>query len=427
MPWEEAMERARRLHRPSLKDWQRDGMYHRFPAYVRQLEAADWKDDVCVLSSSSTTTTATTAVAAQQHLPVRLDARETDVDTFTRRYEGTATPCVIANVPAVERWPAVRRWTLDAMSRDETMRSRVLKCGEDDDGRGVRVRLRHFCSYMQHNRDDSPLYIFDTASFDEDDEDGDGDDDEENGRRRRRSLARDYTVPSYFRDDLFRYVSEARRPPYRWFLVGPRRSGTTVHVDPLGTSAWNTLIVGKKRWVLFPPHVPKAVVKGRGLIYRGEDDEAIHYFTTILPRIRQRARQAAAAKTTDDAMTPYRDFACYEFTQHAGETVFVPTGWWHAVLNLTHTVGCTQNFCSPRNFDAVWCQTRRGRKKMAWKWLRRLRRREPELYRRARHLNARDGFVMKYDPQRNSAATTTASPSSRPEDDERKRKKSSSV
>ena len=60
----------------------------------------------------------------------------------------------------------------------------------------------------------------------------------------------------------------------RWFLVGPKRSGTCVHIDPLATSAWNTLLVGRKQWVLFPPHLTKKFVKGARHIRKGEDDEA---------------------------------------------------------------------------------------------------------------------------------------------------------
>jgi histone arginine demethylase JMJD6 len=281
------------------------------------------------------------------------------------------------------------------------LRDRKFKCGEDDDGHSVKVKLRHFLEYLRRNRDDSPLYVFDSG-FDDDSV--------------ARSLLEDYRVPSYFDDDLFRLVSESRRPPYRWFLVGPERSGTCVHVDPLATNAWNTLIEGRKRWVLFPPHVPKAVAKGRGLVGKDEDDEAIHYFMHILPRIKKKAM--AYRDHGDDPR--YRDFACYEFTQNPGETVFVPNGWWHAVLNLTHTVGVTQNYCSPRNFDKVWIQTRSGRKRMAWKWLQQLESHHPDLARRARELNERDGFRMKYDPaeierrRRQGAAAASGAAGPRP-------------
>lgn len=69
-----------------------------------------------------------------------------------------------------------------------------------------------------------------------------------------------------------------------------------------------------------------------------------------------------------------------------------------AVLNLTDTVGITQNFCSPRNFSRVWVETRTGRKRMAWKLLNKLDEVYPQLADRAREMNRRDGFRMKYDP-----------------------------
>ena len=33
----------------------------------------------------------------------------------------------------------------------------------------------------------------------------------------------------------------------------------------------------------------------------------------------------------------------------AGETIYVPAGWWHTVLNTEDTVAVTENFMSPHN------------------------------------------------------------------------------
>lgn len=290
---------------------------------------------------------------------------ELSVERFIAEYEAPFVPVVIEGIPEAERWGAVDHWTLKRLRKQY---KRVqLKCGEDDDGKSIRIKYKHFAAYMKRQTDDSPLYIFDSA-FDE--------------KPETKPLLEDYRVPRYFPDDLFALVGEARRPPYRWFLVGPKRSGTCVHLDPLGTSAWNTLLVGRKRWVLFPPDVPKAIVKGKGHVRRGEDDEAVNYFMDILPRI----KRAHAPET----------LRCIELMQYPGDTIFVPGGWWHAVLNVEDTVAVTQNYCSPQNFDRVWRKTRSGRKRMAVKWLGKLAATPAyaHLADRARELNAADDFVM---------------------------------
>jgi len=78
-------------------------------------------------------------------------------------------------------------------------------------------------------------------------------------------------------------------PPHRWFLIGPKRSGTEIHYDPLGTSAWNSSIMGHKRWLMIAPdpRITKSLVRGRHLLKKGEDDEAINYFDFILPRLKE--------------------------------------------------------------------------------------------------------------------------------------------
>lgn len=42
---------------------------------------------------------------------------------------------------------------------------------------------------------------------------------------------------------------------------------------------------GHKLWVLFPPHLKKHALKGKQLMKKSEDDEAIDWFVNLLPRI----------------------------------------------------------------------------------------------------------------------------------------------
>jgi hypothetical protein len=144
-------------------------------------------------------------------------------------------------------------------------------------------------------------------------------------------------------------------------------------------------------------------VKGNEVLERHEDDEPVHYFTTIFPRIKQKAMEIRKVLNRNGVscnvanLEQWEKFTCcYEFTQMTGDTVFIPNGWWHAVLNLTHTVAVTQNFCSAANFDSVWLKTRADRKNMAAKWLVQLEKTFPHLAKRAFELNRRDNFIMAY-------------------------------
>ncbi|CAK9261210.1 unnamed protein product [Sphagnum jensenii] len=67
-------------------------------------------------------------------------------------------------------------------------------------------------------------------------------------------LAADYDIPVYFREDLFSILGNDH-PDFRWLIAGPARSGSSFHIDPNSTSAWNAVVRGSKKWLLYPLEV----------------------------------------------------------------------------------------------------------------------------------------------------------------------------
>ena len=156
----------------------------------------------------------------------RVHESRLSVKEFQERYERPCIPCLLSG--CADKWPARKEWSYDSFSKKFS--DVMLKCGEDDDGYKVKIKVKYFLEYMYLQRDDSPLYLFD-SSFDEYEE--------------TKALVDHYKPPKYFRKTCFGSL-ERNEAPHRWFLIGPKRSGTTVHIDPLATSAWNTLLRGRK-------------------------------------------------------------------------------------------------------------------------------------------------------------------------------------
>lgn len=127
MGWERKMERARRLHRPSLRDWEVDGLYETFTPFQQSILERPQYEHTLIREGLPT------------NIPVVLDGRTLSPEVFARQYESQSIPCVITGIPERDGWTAVQDWQFRALENDEDLRNRYFKCGEDDDGRSVKV------------------------------------------------------------------------------------------------------------------------------------------------------------------------------------------------------------------------------------------------------------------------------------------------
>lgn len=68
-----------------------------------------------------------------------------------------------------------------------------------------------------------------------------------------------------------------------------------------------------------------------------------------------------------------------DFVQNRGETIFVPVGWHHIVLNLEWTVAITHNFISEAQLDHSFAHLAARDPEGARAWHRCLLEKQPEL------------------------------------------------
>ncbi|KAL7747080.1 hypothetical protein RI367_007576 [Sorochytrium milnesiophthora] len=134
-----------------------------------------------------------------------------------------------------------------------------------------------------------------------------------------------YTLPDLFADDWLNLWTD-----YRFVYMGLAGTWTPFHADVVRSYSWSANVCGRKRWYLFPP--------GQDHLFRDINGHTVFNIHDYDKRRFPRFHEAVHI----------------EVTQEAGQTLFVPSGWFHQVENLEDTISINHNWCNAFCFDLVW-------------------------------------------------------------------------
>lgn len=109
-----------------------------------------------------------------------------------------------------------------------------------------------------------------------------------------------YSTPIYFQSDWLNEKCLAENEDdFRFVYMGGDGTNTPLHMDVLGTYSWSANICGQKRWRFSKPYA-------------------------------------------------------IELIQEAGDILFVPSGWYHDVTNIGHTISINHNWFNAFNIFRIW-------------------------------------------------------------------------
>lgn len=182
----------------------------------------------------------------------------------------------------VRSWPAFERWGSRSYL-NKAFENQLVHVG------GYQFTMAQYYEYADEAGDEMPLYLFDKRFA------------EKSPR-----LAEDYHVPRAFSEDLFGVLGDCR-PDYRWLIVGPKRSGSSFHKDPNATSAWNAVISGRKKWILFPPDfTPPGVHASDCGLHVATSVSIIEWFLNFYDEARDSEVRAARESANSAGILPPR-------------------------------------------------------------------------------------------------------------------------
>ena len=142
-----------------------------------------------------------------------------------------------------------------------------------------------------------------------------------------------YQVPDYFKSDWLNEYWQDKNDDYKFVYLGPQGSWTPFHTDVFGSYSWSANVSGYKKWIFFQPDT---------------QPQNIYDISKVIPK----------NEDFDMKLKSHGDLEYFEVVQGPGEVIFVPSGWYHQVLNMTDTLSINHNWFNATNIQYIWNQLR---------------------------------------------------------------------
>ena len=289
-------------------------------------------------------------------IPIDRRSNLSPMETMGRYLVGEGTPVVVTD--AQENWRARKLWSLDYFKKhyaDEPLIASdraPLRHEDNPKMQTLRTTLGEYIDYMQkpnhgpiaQRERDAPFYGNSWSPFID-------------HETLRGHLTRPYFTP----DDIpcsmgcpvdmpCNRADEGHERLDRSFtkiFLGPAGTVTRLHNDTYHTHAWLSQIRGAKQFILYPPSQRSVLHCNEG-VGEGKHDHGASqtWFDPLAPDY--------------DRFPRARDATPYVAVCGPGDTILVPSLWYHYAVALTPSITCMRNFMNQHNVDGFMTEWNRN-------------------------------------------------------------------
>ncbi|XP_063376463.1 2-oxoglutarate and iron-dependent oxygenase JMJD4 [Cydia fagiglandana] len=240
--------------------------------------------------------------------------KDIEYSKFYKNYIYNNLPCIIRNISS--NWECSTTWVKDDtinyghfIDKYGDLKAPVADCGTIAYNAQTKndLNVSDYMMYLKTKEREKLLYLKDWHL------------------RRLRPDDNFYEVPVIFGSDwLNEYAQDHQEDDFMFVYIGPSGSWTPLHADVYSSFSWSVNVVGRKKWILFPP---------------GEE-EKLKDSLGNLPLMFEDMK--------------FENVAHFKVIQEKGDAIFLPSGWHHEVSNELDTISINQNWINACNIEEVW-------------------------------------------------------------------------